>query len=233
MPKRKVGESQPKLKLYYFDMAGKGEPIRLLCAYAGLELEDFRFESFAAFNEMKDSGKLPFGQVPFLEVDERGDGQKIHQLVQSSAILRYLGQLSGLYPSEDLILAAKVDAALAQETDAFIGPTVATYSERFGIVLDDEAMKKSEEMITKEIAPRHLASLEKLFKASKTGWIADTKEPSPADFAWFVRLAFWMPEKPNFFPESVCEFDEYPKIKEFVGKFKELESIKRYYASKK
>ena len=30
----------PKLKLYYFNSKGKGEPIRLFCAYAGLDLEE-------------------------------------------------------------------------------------------------------------------------------------------------------------------------------------------------
>ena len=38
-------EKAPSLKLYYFDVAGKGEPIRLLAAYADLDLEDFRFSS--------------------------------------------------------------------------------------------------------------------------------------------------------------------------------------------
>jgi hypothetical protein len=29
-------------KLYYFDIPGKGEAIRLACAYAGYEIEDIR-----------------------------------------------------------------------------------------------------------------------------------------------------------------------------------------------
>merc|ERR1719491_1420260 len=118
MFKRKMGDSQPKLKLYYFDIVGKGEPIRLLCAHAGLELEDYRFESRDVFNEVKASGKFHFGQVPMLEVNGKV------QLVQSSAILTYLGKLGGVYPKDDDILAAKIDMALAQEADAFTGTTV-------------------------------------------------------------------------------------------------------------
>lgn len=31
-----------KVKLYYFDIKGKGEPIRLACTYAKIPLEDVR-----------------------------------------------------------------------------------------------------------------------------------------------------------------------------------------------
>eukprot|EP00961_Rhodomonas_salina_P114075 1534773-Rhodomonas_salina.2 len=61
--KRKFPD-QPKLKLYYFDIKGKGEPIRLLAAYSGLELEDYRFEGRDHFMKLKEDGTLPFGQVP-------------------------------------------------------------------------------------------------------------------------------------------------------------------------
>jgi prostaglandin-H2 D-isomerase / glutathione transferase len=223
-----AGESQRKLKLYYFNIAGKGEQIRLFCAYADLDLEDYRFQSSDEFLKLKSEGKLAFGQVPMLEVDE-GNG-KVHQLVQSTAILRYLGKLSGLYPKDDDILAAKIDAAMAQETDAFMGAVVATYKRRFGICLEGEALKQSTELIATEVAPRHLAALEKLLESSETGWIAGTEKPSPADFVWYVQLALWMPDKPEFFPENLCKFEGYPRVKAFVDKFSALERIKEYYA---
>ena len=136
--KRKI-ESQPKLKLYYFNIKGKGEPIRLFCAYAGLELDDHRFASRDEFTALKESGKIAFGQVPMLEID---DGK--HQLVQTASILRYLAKISNVgYPLDDPIMAAKVDAALDQENDSFTGMTVATYTTRFGIPLDDEMKTKS------------------------------------------------------------------------------------------
>lgn len=203
----------------------------MLCAYAGLELEDYRFESRDVFTEMKESGKLAFGQAPLLEVTMQ-DGT-VHQLVQSTAILRYLGKIGGLYPNDDDLLAAKVDAALAQETDAFTGATVATYTKRFGICLDEATLKKSEELIATETTPRHLQSLEKLLETSTTGWIAGTKEPSPADFVWYVRLDMYMPSSPKFFPETLCQFGDYPHVKAFVEKFKSLDNIKAYYAKKK
>ena len=41
-----------KLKLMYFDGPGKGEAIRLICAYAGLSLVDHRFKDRAEFTAM-------------------------------------------------------------------------------------------------------------------------------------------------------------------------------------
>jgi glutathione S-transferase len=221
--KRKV-EQQPSLKLYYFNIKGKGEPIRLFCAYAGLELDDTRFRTRDEFAAMKENGKLIFGQVPMLEVDGK------HQLVQSSAILRYLSKIVGLYP-EDPLSAAKVDAALDQEADAFTGATVASYTTRFGIDMDADAKAKAYEAISTEVLPRHLGHLEKLLNASETGWIAGTEEPSAADFVWFTRLSNSMPETAEY-PDKLKSLEDFPVLKTFVEKVKSLEAIKDYYEKK-
>jgi hypothetical protein len=48
------------MKLFYFDIAGKGDCIRLLCAHAGLPLEDIRIplDSRGPFDKLKAEGKL-------------------------------------------------------------------------------------------------------------------------------------------------------------------------------
>lgn len=213
---------QPKLKLYYFDIKGKGEAIRLLAAYCGMEIEDYRFSTYSEFSKMKENGKLPFGQVPMLEVDGK------HQIVQSAAILRYLSKIGGLY-QDDCLLAAKVDAALDQEIDAFTGPTVATYNKRFGIVLDDEGLAKTAYLIATEVMPQHLKNIETLLAASTTGWIAGTTEPSTADFVWACRLVHYLPNQGKFFSEGLGKLEEYPACKNFVDKFMSLPQIKAYY----
>ena len=225
--KRKI-ESQPKLKLYYFNIPGKGEPIRLFCAYVGLELEDYRFQRREEFTELKESGKLAFGQAPMLEVNSK------HQLVQTAAILRYLSKLVPEYASEanaDPILAAKIDAALDQETDAFTGMTVATYTARFGIPLDDAMKAKSYDLINHDTLPRHLRTFEKLLRSSTTGWICSTKEPSIADFVWFVRLNSL--QNKSELSEELQSLSKFPKCQEFVTAFANLEAIKEYYDGKK
>ncbi|KAJ3149323.1 hypothetical protein HDU86_006958 [Geranomyces michiganensis] len=91
----------PTLKLDYFNIKGRGEPIRLALTVAGLDFEDHRF----GHDEWpKYKPTTPFGQVPVLHVD----GKPVSQTVP---IMRYIGKIapqSGLYPS-DAWTALKVD----------------------------------------------------------------------------------------------------------------------------
>lgn len=73
------------------------------------------------FQAMKDAGKVPYNQLPVLEV---GEGTFIGQ---SSAILRYVGAYAGLYPTNDHVLAAVIDSLLDQEVDMFLGLSVSRY----------------------------------------------------------------------------------------------------------
>jgi len=211
---------QPDLKLYYFDIKGKGEQIRLICAYSGLKLEDHRFESRDAFLAMKE-GRLPFGQVPMLEVDGKG------AMVQSTAIMRYLGKLSGLYPMKDHILAQKVDAIMDQATDVFTGSTVLTYGLRYAIELSPEAKEKSYENYNQTVLPDHLKRAERVIESSATGWFAGTDEPSPADFVWYCSLTNMAAKKE--ISEKNKSLEDFPQLKAFVEKFESLEAIKQYY----
>lgn len=222
MVQRKVSQ-QPKLKLYYFDMRGKGEPIRLFCKYAGLAFEDYRFTTSEEFNAQKQNGSLPFGQIPMLEVDGE------HKLVQAAAILRYLSKIAGMY-SDDPILAAKMDAVLDQENDAFMGITAVSYNDRFGIALSDEAKAGCFETLATEIMPKNLALVERLLKASKSGFLAGSDEPSPADFVWFCRFEHFLPAYPKRYPPSLSNLEDFPACRAFVKQMRELEAVKQHYA---
>ncbi len=87
------------MKLYYFDLYGRGEPIRLLLNHAKQEFEDVRisFEDWGKFKE--DPEKCKYGQVPILEREGK-------QYTQSSAIMSYLGESFG-YSPEDIELRFK------------------------------------------------------------------------------------------------------------------------------
>ncbi len=108
------------LKLYYFDLAGKGEPIRLACTYGNLPFTDIRLNG-EQFQEMKQLGELPYGQMPVIEVSP---GKFVGQ---SASILRFVGKLTGLYPTEDHVTAAIIDSLLDQEVDMFTGLSVSRY----------------------------------------------------------------------------------------------------------
>eukprot|EP00899_Mesostigma_viride_P022236 jgi/Mesvir1/3197/Mv16350-RA.1 len=91
----------PKLKVTYFDMKGRAEPTRVALTIGGIPFEDERVTR-EAFMAMKPS--LPFGSLPSLEVDGK-------VFAQSNAMLRYVGKLTGLYPT-DPVEALKVDQIL-------------------------------------------------------------------------------------------------------------------------
>ena len=128
-----------------------------------------------------------------------------------------------LYP-EDAYEAARVDAVMDQEADAFMGLRVSKYKERFGF---------SQDIFTEEVAagiakaqngliiPYHLERIEAIMKENNTGWIAGTKEPSIADFLWVPVL------------ESILEgwsgdntvLDKFTLIKKLVEDFKALPGL--------
>ena len=71
------------MKLYYFDVYARAEPLRMALSYAKVDYEDIRVtrEQFA---KMKEEGKLEFGQLPVIEKDGKFFGQ-------SSSLLRFIG----------------------------------------------------------------------------------------------------------------------------------------------
>jgi glutathione S-transferase len=232
MTKQDAPTVPSSIKLYYFNIKGKGEPIRLLCSYGGLKLQDYRFSSYDEFIKMKDDGTFPFGQVPMLEVVYGPNGgEQPHTIVQSSAIMRYLGRITGLYPAScsehDLVTASKIDAMLDQENDAFTGITVLTYSTRFGIDLTDDMKDSSYGLVNTQTLPGHLSKIEKQLSTSSTGWLAGTAEPSICDFVWACRLQSLATD--DKLSTKIQSLEEFPNLKAFVGKFFNLEPIKEYY----
>ena len=187
------------MKLIYFDIPGKGEPIRLLCAYANISLDDCRIDR-QTFLDWKNDGTLRFGQVPALEVDGK-DGSKF-MITQSAAIMRYIAKSKGgdLYPADDLVQAALIDSILDQEIDLFTGVAVSTYKERFGFaILEDATLYDSVvKSLNEEVLPRHLGNLEKVIQSGSTGWMAGGTSPSIADFVLVPRL-IWLSQKEGFY----------------------------------
>ena len=89
------------MKLYYSDIYGRGEAIRLLLNHAGAEYGDFRMkdEEWAAMKA--DTTKAEYGHLPVFEKDGKF-------LTQSNAILRLLGREYGYYQS-DVKTAYRID----------------------------------------------------------------------------------------------------------------------------
>ena len=94
-----------EIKLYYFNFPfWRAEVSRMALHIGGIPFEDVR-PTGEEFRAMKSAGELPYGQLPVLEVDGFRFGQTV-------AIARYCGKLSGLYPVDDDLQAARVDELL-------------------------------------------------------------------------------------------------------------------------
>ena len=210
----------------YFDAAGKAEGTRLACAYAGLELEDYRFKDRAEFLAMKESGELRYGQVPALFVDGV-------QVTQSSSIIRVVGKLGGLYPT-DVATAGLVDSLMDQEIDMTMGISCSNYQPRFGFeeVLggsDGDGTAKVRKAINDEILPRHLGQYDKVITDGGTGWLAGTSEPTIADFTVVPRL-MWIKASgvPGIGGDAL--FKPYANVNALIAKLMALPAVKAYYA---
>ncbi|CAE7194686.1 GST1 [Symbiodinium pilosum] len=109
--------AKPKGKLVfkYFDMAGRGEVIRLALTLGQYSFQDLRLKGDEW--EAKEKKAAPYHQLPVLLIDGK-------PLAQTKAILRYLGKVTAfngryLYPSDPLV-AAKVDEIMDAFDDLWI-----------------------------------------------------------------------------------------------------------------
>lgn len=90
----------PPILRYFNDGKGRAELPRLIFIYGNVQFED-RTISFQEYTQERDSEKLPFDQLPTLEVGDTVIGQ-------SCAIARYAAKDAGLYPL-DSVQAARSD----------------------------------------------------------------------------------------------------------------------------
>lgn len=81
-------------RLTYFHGRGRAETTRWMLAAAGVSFVNVAIETPQALADLRASGKLPFDQIPLLEVDG-------HCLSQSSAMIRFLARRGGLYGADD------------------------------------------------------------------------------------------------------------------------------------
>eukprot|EP00659_Diplonema_papillatum_P016356 gene16356-25072_t len=101
--------AKPRARLHYFDIRGLGQPVRLLLSELEIDFEEVRHtpETWPkAKIEGIESGLLTFGQLPALEY-WNANGE-LTTLVQSVAIMNYLGRVHGLTRATDAEL-AKID----------------------------------------------------------------------------------------------------------------------------
>ena len=193
------------MKLYYFDIYGRAESIRFLLSHAKVEYENVN--AGPIMGELKESGKLEFGQVPLLET---ADG---HRMVQSWAILRYLGRTYGYYPNE-AELAWKIDSTI----DAVEDYLAAYFKFNFESNEEKKAIFKENWL---KMLPIWVNAIEKRLEASGGKFIAGDKI-TIADFALaYVGLGLLLNEANPHYAETMVFIKDHEILKKYAGGLKE------------
>jgi glutathione S-transferase len=220
------------IKLTYFDIAGKAEPIRLALLLSKVPFEDERV-NVADWAALKP--KMPYGQLPTMTID---GGEP---MAQSKALLRHVGATYSetLYPRDKLF---KIEEALAVMEDfdncwipcQYIGisPQHFGYPEGYGKT--DEGKEHIKEMRINWLEhrlPYHAKNISQLIQKNGGIWMATKDQPTIADCEAFCLLHAFTRGYLDHIPTDL--FDKYPTIKEYMERFEKLPEIKEWYATTK
>jgi glutathione S-transferase len=126
------------IKLSYWGIPGRAEPIRLAFAVGNVEFEDI-YMTGPIWGPKKESLKnsLAFVNLPLLEVNDSS-------FVESRSILRYAGRKANLYPSND-IDCLKVDESIDLLEEVYNG-----FSSTFSIKDETEKIAARKELLLPE-----------------------------------------------------------------------------------
>jgi glutathione S-transferase len=207
-----------KLTFIYFNFPfWRAEVGKIALFMGGIDFEN-RIVEGEEFQRVKENGKLddgtliPFHQLPCLVVDGIS-------IAQTAGIARFCGKLSGVYPKNDDVLAARIDQFLDMATD------ITNLISTTGRDEDEEAKKiKRQELCKGELA-RKLEMLDKNIR-DESDWVLGF-DLGLADIAIW-RLMGWLScgildgiptDLIKGFPRitRVClAVDTHPKIQEWV-----------------
>lgn len=203
-----------QLKLTYFDMdGGRAEPARLALRIGGIAFEDYRF-AFADFAEVRKT--TPLSQVPTLLVNGV-------QVSQSSAITRYVGKLTGLYP-DDAFQALLCDEIIDGVEDA--GVKLGT---TFGLTGDD--LKKARTELVNGALTKYLSWLQKQLEAHGGEYFAANRL-TIADLKVFVFVRGLNSGRLDHIPTDLVE-TVAPKLNAHLQRIASVPAIAQYYSRAK
>jgi glutathione S-transferase len=200
--------------LHYFDLYARGELIRMILTYHGVDFVDHRV-TMDEWSTLRTSGLAEFGQLPVLEID----GLK---LVESRSISRYLCQKFGYYPS-DPVDVYWVESLCDLKEDIFSSVAKTAWG------TDTEALEK----VYKEDIPWWLEKIEARLVRNQggDGWFVGN-DISRADFEIF-QLVWDGILRPGLKEKFSHLLEVTPKLDAFVKRFVESsQRLKEYLGSR-
>ncbi|TMW63440.1 hypothetical protein Poli38472_002381 [Pythium oligandrum] len=195
----------PQLKITYFPIPVPAVLARLALTYGGIEFEDERITS-SVWSERKDT--VPLGLLPVLEI-----GNDVY--VQSMAIARYAGRVSGLYP---------IDAIQALKVDTFLETLVEILNKCMEITSAKDTVNQREKRVQalRDFLPKTFAFME---EGAKGKYVLGD-QVSLADLFVFNFVSNVVVK---VFPEFSLR--SYPKLIQIVQAVKEIPRIAAYLAA--
>jgi len=187
-----------KYRLHYYSGKGRGEIVRQMLTMGGVEFEDIRYEHDEWIEKYKPIS--PFGQCPFLEID---DGKEKVVLCQSHAIARYLARMWG-FNGDSLLDQCKVEMIGDSVSDYIVQPCVWIRREK-----DEEKKAEKVKKYVEEELPTALKNFEKHLLMNNNGdsyFVGNTI--TWADML-FTHWMLWLPNGVKVTPP----LDKYPKLK--------------------
>ncbi|CAL1529086.1 unnamed protein product [Lymnaea stagnalis] len=190
-------------KLYYFNGRGLGEMVRLTLAAGGIQFTEEFVTEREQFLKLIEDGKLLFKQMPLLEIDGK-------QIVQSKAIVRYLGKKTGLQGKND-------DEALLVDQFFEGGRDFMTPAMMIGISPEDEALAT----IKKTVLPKYLPIFEKIAAKNGTGYLVGNSL-TLADLSLLEPLLVYV----EYLGKGI--FQDFPALQKFFDTTTGLPRISEY-----
>nr|XP_022903056.1 glutathione S-transferase-like [Onthophagus taurus] len=192
------------IKVRYFDIPARGEPIRLLLVYGGEDFENDKVD-VRKWPEIKQT--LTFGQVPVYE--ENG-----HIINQTTAIIRYLGRkykLGGNTEWESLEIDSVADNYIDFQQKIL----------QWHYIKSANKKKECREVLVNETIPFYLERMEKI--AKENGGHLALKRLTWADFffAGMIDYFSWMAD--------LDLLKNYPSLKAVKENVLNLPMIKKWY----
>ncbi|KAH9508183.1 Glutathione S-transferase 3 [Bulinus truncatus] len=200
-----------KFKLIYFDFRARAEVSRLLLAAGGQDYEDVRIPESQWPQEKK---KMPFGQVPVLQIGEK-------MFAQSVAIETYLARELGLHGKTNLE-SLMIDQVV-QFNQEFRAKAVTAIKE-----LDSNRKAELIKNVKEVEVPRYFTHLEQLLKENDIDYFVGSSL-TYADISTYDNIYAFSTRGPLL----ELSDDNFPLLKSLYNRVENTERIKEYLANRK
>ena len=189
------------IKIYYSHLPfWRAEVLRVSLFIKDIPFEDIRvsreeFVHLIKTGYLPNGKKVPFHQLPVIEVDNKIIGQ-------TGAIARYCGKVSNLY-FDDILQAAKIDQIIDAATDItnIVSPTIREK--------DEQKKIEDRKILVNKLLPRWFTYLENILSEDDSEWFVE--KMTIADIAIWRLLGWLISGIIDGIPPSII--DEFPKLK--------------------